>query len=189
MKLCGAASSVEDVIDRRTGMRGIDNFEPFMKFLAPIERGPIDEAVARAKQSSRKIGCASCHIPQLRYRRKPESAIRSKAREPVLRSAAARRRHRRRDRAGRCRSGRDPNAGTLGASFPPAAAARRKRCDSRKRRYAVMETRPRQPHELLNHFPARNSANCSPFCSPCSSRTSNRRASNGPQSLRLKLMQ
>jgi CxxC motif-containing protein (DUF1111 family) len=65
MKLCGAASSVEDVIDRRTGMRGIDNFESFMKFLAPIERAPLTEAVARGEAIFRSIGCASCHIPQL----------------------------------------------------------------------------------------------------------------------------
>jgi CxxC motif-containing protein (DUF1111 family) len=65
MKLCGAATSVEDVRNRRTGMRGIDNFESFMKFLAPIERGPQTEAVVRGEAAFRQIGCASCHTPQL----------------------------------------------------------------------------------------------------------------------------
>ncbi|MGH9632173.1 MAG: di-heme oxidoredictase family protein [Bryobacteraceae bacterium] len=65
MKLCGAAVDVEDVRDRRTGLRGIDNFESFMKFLAPIERGPVTEAAMRGEVIFRSIGCASCHIPQL----------------------------------------------------------------------------------------------------------------------------
>ena len=34
----------EDVRDRRTRLRGIDNFDSFMKFLAPIERGPVERA-------------------------------------------------------------------------------------------------------------------------------------------------
>jgi CxxC motif-containing protein (DUF1111 family) len=65
MKLCGAAAKVEDVRDRRTGMRGIDNFESFMKFLAPIERAPSTEAAVRGEAIFRSIGCASCHTPQL----------------------------------------------------------------------------------------------------------------------------
>ena len=65
MKLCGAAANVEDVRDRRTGMRGIDNFESFMKFLAPIERAPQTESSARGEAIFRQIGCASCHTPQL----------------------------------------------------------------------------------------------------------------------------
>ncbi|MGH9629857.1 MAG: di-heme oxidoredictase family protein [Bryobacteraceae bacterium] len=65
MKLCGAAANVEDVRDRRTGMRGIDNFESFMKFLAPIERGPVTDAIVKGEALLRGIGCASCHTPQL----------------------------------------------------------------------------------------------------------------------------
>jgi CxxC motif-containing protein (DUF1111 family) len=65
MKLCGAAANVEDVRDRGTGMRGIDNFESFMKFLAPIERGPLTEAVVKGEVIFRSIGCGSCHTPQL----------------------------------------------------------------------------------------------------------------------------
>lgn len=65
MKLCGAATNVEDVRDRRTGMRGIDNFESFMKFLAPIERAAATDAVVRGESTFRQIGCASCHTPQM----------------------------------------------------------------------------------------------------------------------------
>ncbi len=65
MKLCGAATSLEDVRDRRTGLRGIDNFEAFMKFLAPIERGPETDAVVRGESLFSSIGCASCHRPRM----------------------------------------------------------------------------------------------------------------------------
>jgi CxxC motif-containing protein (DUF1111 family) len=65
MKLCGAAGKVEDIRDRRTGMRGIDNFESFMKFLAPIERAAQSEAAARGESLFGQIGCASCHAPRL----------------------------------------------------------------------------------------------------------------------------
>jgi CxxC motif-containing protein (DUF1111 family) len=66
MKLCGASAVVEDVRDRRTGMRGIDNFESFMKFLAPIARGPVTDAVTRGEAVFQTIGCAACHTPTLR---------------------------------------------------------------------------------------------------------------------------
>lgn len=68
MKLCGARPSTaapEDRRDRQTGLRGIDNFEAFMKFLAPAGRGPVDESARRGEQVFRRIGCASCHVPAL----------------------------------------------------------------------------------------------------------------------------
>src|SRR5262249_23767414 len=40
LRLCSATKGLEDVRDRRTGLRGIDNFANFMKLLAPVERGP-----------------------------------------------------------------------------------------------------------------------------------------------------
>ena len=51
--------------NRRTGMRGIDNFENFMKFLAPIERGPIDDEVRAGEAIFQASGCAACHVPVL----------------------------------------------------------------------------------------------------------------------------
>jgi CxxC motif-containing protein (DUF1111 family) len=56
---------VEDVRDRRTGMRGIDNFENFMRLLAPIERGPQDSETRIGEQLFQSFGCASCHTPAL----------------------------------------------------------------------------------------------------------------------------
>ncbi|MBK5293702.1 MAG: c-type cytochrome [Acidobacteriia bacterium] len=65
MKLCSPRQRIEDVRDRRTGLRGIDNFESFLKFLAPLARGPVNEQVRRGEATFRVIGCASCHTPQL----------------------------------------------------------------------------------------------------------------------------
>ena len=65
MKLCDPVAGIEDVRNRTTGLRAIDNFENFMKFLAPIERGPIDGDVVSGERIFRAIGCASCHVPQL----------------------------------------------------------------------------------------------------------------------------
>ena len=49
MKLCSPKRGIEDVRDRVTGLRGIDKFEIFMKFLAPIERGPDRRYRARGR--------------------------------------------------------------------------------------------------------------------------------------------
>lgn len=65
LRLCSPKRGIEDVRDRRTGLRGIDNFESFMKFLAPVERGPIDESVHAGEALFTAIGCASCHVPVL----------------------------------------------------------------------------------------------------------------------------
>ena len=66
MKLCAPPrKGLEDVRDRRTGRRGIDNFEAFMKFLAPIERGPVDDVVRSGEALFQAVGCASCHTPVL----------------------------------------------------------------------------------------------------------------------------
>lgn len=66
MKLCSPHRGVEDVRDRRTGLRGIDKFESFMRFLAPIVRGPVDDLVRAGEQVFKAVGCASCHTPVLR---------------------------------------------------------------------------------------------------------------------------
>ena len=65
LRLCSPTRGIEDVRDRRTGMRGIDNFESFMRLLAPIERGPITPSAVRGEATFRVIGCANCHAPQL----------------------------------------------------------------------------------------------------------------------------
>ena len=65
MKLCDRIPDPEDQPDRRTRRRGIDNFEAFMKFLAPPGRGPIDETVRAGEALFSAVGCASCHVPSL----------------------------------------------------------------------------------------------------------------------------
>src|SRR5262245_50125311 len=44
MRLCDRLPEPEDIRDPLTGRRGIDNFASFMRFLAPLGRGSIDEA-------------------------------------------------------------------------------------------------------------------------------------------------
>jgi CxxC motif-containing protein (DUF1111 family) len=65
LRRCDLASDPEDAIEPLTGLRGIDAFEAFMKFLAPPDRGPIDETVIRGEGVFQAIGCASCHVPVL----------------------------------------------------------------------------------------------------------------------------
>jgi CxxC motif-containing protein (DUF1111 family) len=63
MKLCDPIPDPEDRPDRRTRRRGIDNFEAFMKFLAPAGRGTIDETVRAGENLFGSVGCAACHVP------------------------------------------------------------------------------------------------------------------------------
>lgn len=65
MRLCNPRPRLEDVRDRRTGLRGIDNFTNFMRFLAPIARGPVDDRVRAGERLFEAIGCAACHVPVL----------------------------------------------------------------------------------------------------------------------------
>jgi CxxC motif-containing protein (DUF1111 family) len=65
MALCDPIPDPEDRPDRRTRRRGIDNFEAFMKFLAPAGRGTIDETVRAGEALFGAVGCATCHVPSL----------------------------------------------------------------------------------------------------------------------------
>ncbi len=62
---CDPTPDPEDRRDPLTGMRGIDAFEAFMRFLAPLERGPATDGVVRGEALFLGIGCASCHVPEL----------------------------------------------------------------------------------------------------------------------------
>ncbi len=66
LKLCDLKPDPEDRRNPLTGLRGIDAFEAFMRFLAPLERGPITEQVIRGEAVFQAIGCSSCHVPRLR---------------------------------------------------------------------------------------------------------------------------
>ena len=65
LALCDETPDPEDVVEPSTGRRGIDNFESFMRLLAPPPRGPITPRVATGRQVFEAIGCAACHVPAL----------------------------------------------------------------------------------------------------------------------------
>jgi len=65
MRECDRVSDPEDIRDPRTGKRAIDNFEAFMKFLAPLSRGPITDEARTGEQVFNAVGCSSCHTPSL----------------------------------------------------------------------------------------------------------------------------
>jgi CxxC motif-containing protein (DUF1111 family) len=65
MRLCDPTPDPEDVRDPSTRRRGIDNFETFMRFLAPLTRGLVDDIVRDGERIFDGIGCAQCHVPAL----------------------------------------------------------------------------------------------------------------------------
>ncbi len=65
MRRCDPRPDPEDVRDPLTHRRGIDNFEAFMKFLAPVTRGTVDETVRDGERIFQAIGCSGCHVPAL----------------------------------------------------------------------------------------------------------------------------
>jgi CxxC motif-containing protein (DUF1111 family) len=56
----------EDRRERTTGLRGIDNFENFMKLLGPPPRSAATDDALQGEQLFRTIACSSCHVPSLR---------------------------------------------------------------------------------------------------------------------------
>ncbi|MFN7938456.1 MAG: di-heme oxidoredictase family protein [Bryobacteraceae bacterium] len=66
LRLCSVTRGIEDIRDRRTGLRGIDNFANFMRLLAPIERAAPDSEARAGEAIFQAIGCAACHTPVLR---------------------------------------------------------------------------------------------------------------------------
>jgi CxxC motif-containing protein (DUF1111 family) len=64
MRYCDPFPDPEDRPDPVTRRRGIDNFESFMKFLAPVLRGPLD-ATSNGERVFAAIGCTGCHVPTL----------------------------------------------------------------------------------------------------------------------------
>jgi CxxC motif-containing protein (DUF1111 family) len=66
MRLCDRIPDPEDVPDPRTGLSALDNFEAFMKFLAPPPRAGMSVEVREGERVFGDIGCATCHVPALR---------------------------------------------------------------------------------------------------------------------------
>jgi CxxC motif-containing protein (DUF1111 family) len=65
MRFCDPFPDPEDRRDPATRRRGIDNFESFMKFLAPIARDRIDDTTRSGERVFAAIGCTTCHVPTL----------------------------------------------------------------------------------------------------------------------------
>jgi CxxC motif-containing protein (DUF1111 family) len=65
LRLCDPMPEPEDRREPLTGRRGIDNFESFMKFLAPIARGTVGAQETHGEAVFNAVGCAACHVPQL----------------------------------------------------------------------------------------------------------------------------
>jgi CxxC motif-containing protein (DUF1111 family) len=65
MRICDPFPDPEDRREPRTGRRGIDNFASFMRFLAPVGRGDVNDQVRAGEQVFSAIGCATCHVPAL----------------------------------------------------------------------------------------------------------------------------
>jgi CxxC motif-containing protein (DUF1111 family) len=79
MRECDQVRDPEDIPDPRTGKRAIDNFEAFMKFLAPLPRGPISDQVRVGEQVFGELGCTSCHVPVLSTAANASPALHRKA--------------------------------------------------------------------------------------------------------------
>jgi CxxC motif-containing protein (DUF1111 family) len=65
MRACDPIPDPEDRRDPVTRRRGIDNFESFMKFLAPVGRARLDADMLAGEGVFAAIGCANCHVPSL----------------------------------------------------------------------------------------------------------------------------
>ncbi len=57
---------LQDVRDLSTGLRGIDNFENFMKLLGPPPRGTISTETQQGERLFQASGCSSCHTPSIK---------------------------------------------------------------------------------------------------------------------------
>lgn len=64
-KLCDGKPEPEDVKNRLTGLRSIDNFANFMRLLAPAERGESTAEIRLGETLFNSVGCAACHMPVL----------------------------------------------------------------------------------------------------------------------------
>ena len=65
LRRCDPTPDPEDGREPLTGMRGIDAFEAFMKFLAPIDRELPTAEGMRGETVFGQVGCTSCHVPVL----------------------------------------------------------------------------------------------------------------------------
>ena len=76
LEFCDRRPDPEDAPDPSTGLRGIDNFEAFMKFLAPLDRGPIDDTTRQGEAVFGVVGLRPLSRPGLDDRTKLEPPVR-----------------------------------------------------------------------------------------------------------------
>jgi CxxC motif-containing protein (DUF1111 family) len=55
----------DTVLDPEDDGENVTAFTDFMRFLAPVPRGPITLQVQRGEKVFSEIGCASCHVPRM----------------------------------------------------------------------------------------------------------------------------
>jgi len=55
----------DTVLDPEDDGENVTAFTDFMRFLAPVPRGPITPQVQRGEEVFGEIGCASCHVPRM----------------------------------------------------------------------------------------------------------------------------
>jgi CxxC motif-containing protein (DUF1111 family) len=127
--LCDPFPDPEDKRDLRTGRRGIDNFESFMRFLAPVARSHVTEVTLEGERLFSAIGCATCHVPRLTTG--PSSHPAFHRRDVDLFSDLLLHDVGTLDgiRQGRGRTVRDPDTRAVGSEVPQAVTARRQRGD------------------------------------------------------------
>jgi len=65
LRLCDPTPDPEDRPDPRTHLTALDNFEAFLRFLAPPPRGTIDDAARAGELLFSTVGCAQCHVAVL----------------------------------------------------------------------------------------------------------------------------
>ncbi len=65
VRRCDPTRDPEDLRDRRSGLAAIDNFEAFLKFLAPPPPAPVSDAARAGQPLFGALGCAACHVPVL----------------------------------------------------------------------------------------------------------------------------
>ena len=146
MRVCDPLPDPEDVRDPQTRRRGIDNFVGFMKFLAPLSRGPLDETTRAGEQTFGALGCATCHVPSLATGPSANPLFHRRS-VPLFSDLLL---HDIGTGDGIRRSRGDPDTGAVGTSEPPAASARRLRrhhpgCDSAPRRGSRVRTASVRP--------------------------------------------
>ena len=79
MTECDRVKDPEDRVDPRTGKRAIDNFESFMRFLAPVSRATITTEVRNGEQVFAALGCTTCHVPSLETAASGSAALNRRA--------------------------------------------------------------------------------------------------------------